>query len=82
MGDKLVRSFWHGRPLGPYEELCLRSFHDRGYAVEVFLYDKHLKLPEIAVRRDAAEIWPCNEVMMFQDGFGAGSSALHADLFR
>src|SRR5437763_9619614 len=80
--DETVRSFWHGRPLSAYQVLCLRSFVDRGHTVEVFSYDPSLVVPDGVVRRDANEIWPTNRVLQYQTGFGTGSPALHANLFR
>lgn len=29
----IIRTFWHGPPLGPYEELCLRSYVKQGHRV-------------------------------------------------
>lgn len=77
-----IRAFWHGSPLDPYQVLCLRSFVDRQYTVEIFTYDPGFEVPQGIVLRDANEIWPTDCVWKYQSGFGAGSPALHANLFR
>ena len=82
MRGETVRAFWHGDPLTPYQTLCLRSFVERGHAVEVFSYQPHLAVPDGVLRRDAAEIWPTDKVMLYQSGFGAGSPSLHSNVFR
>jgi hypothetical protein len=80
--DQTVRAFWHGRPLTAYHRLCLRSFADRGHAVEIFSYDRDLAAPDGVRLRDANEIWPTDRVMHYQSGFGSGSPSLHSNLFR
>lgn len=80
--DQAVRTFWQGRPLSAYQNLCLRSFVDHRQAVELFSYDPSLAVPEGVLRRDANEIWPTDRVMQYQVGFGTGSPALHSNLFR
>ncbi len=77
-----VRGFWHGSPLGPYQLLCLRSFVDRGHRVEIYTYDDTISAPEWIVRQDAREILPTDHVLHYNTGFGRGSPALHANLFR
>lgn len=77
-----VGTFWHGSPLTAYHHLCLRSFADRGYPVELFSYDCDLVVPDGVHLRDANEIWPTDRVMRYQSGFGIGSPSLHSNLFR
>jgi hypothetical protein len=79
---QVFRSFWHGSPLSPYQLLCLRSFVDRGHAVEVFTHDRELSIPDWARQRDAREILPTDHVLHYQSGFGVGSPSLHSNLFR
>lgn len=78
----VVRSFWHGGELGPYQQLCLASFVANGFRAEIFCYDHNLKTPSWIERRDANEILPVQTVLHYQDGFGRGSPALHANFFR
>lgn len=77
------RTFWHGRPLGPYQLMGLKSFVDRGCRVELFTYDcSNVEVPDWIVRRDAAEIYPADRILTYKKDIGAGSFALHSNLFR
>ncbi|NKC33833.1 glycosyltransferase family 32 protein [Falsiroseomonas selenitidurans] len=78
----LLRSFWHGGPLSPYEVLCLTSFLHHGHAVELFTYDPAIRAPDGVVRRDAAEILPDTPVFAYATGLGRGSFAAFSNLFR
>lgn len=78
----VIRSFWHGPPLNPYLLLCLGSFVKRGYPVEVFTYQRNHGFPSWIVAREARDILPTEAVMVYRGGPGAGSPALHANLFR
>ena len=77
-----VRSFWHGAPLNPYLLLCLRSFARLGYRLEIFSYGRALRFPDWIVQREAAEVVPAEQVLVYQQGPGRGSPALHSNLFR
>jgi hypothetical protein len=77
-----IRSFWHGSPLDPYMLFCLRSFVKRGFAVEIFTYQRDHGFPSWIVARDAREILPTEAVMVYRKGPGAGSPSLHSNLFR
>jgi mannosyltransferase OCH1-like enzyme len=79
---EVIRSFWHGPPLHPYLLLCLHSFVARGHPVEVFTYERDHGFPSWIIARDAGEILPSETVMVYRQGPGAGSPALHANLFR
>lgn len=81
MRDDVVRSFWHGDNLNPYQLAGLRSFVARGYSVEVFSYQK-LELPSWLILRDANDIWRTAEVLRYADGAGQGSPSLHSNRFR
>ena len=76
------RGFWHGSQLGPYQLLCLRSFVAQGHGFELFTYDAGIDVPDWIARRDAREILPCDHVMVYRSGWGAGSPSLHSNLFR
>jgi hypothetical protein len=77
-----LRSFWHGRSLGPYQLVGLRSFVDQGHRVELYTYDPEIAVPDWILRKDANEIWPTDRVLQYQNDIGRGSFALHANLFR
>ena len=76
------RAFWHGPPLDPYHQLCLRSIVDHGHHAELYTYDQDILVPSWVTRRDAREILQVEQVFVYKSGFGAGSPALHSDLFR
>jgi hypothetical protein len=60
----------------------MQSFAARGHAVELFSYDRNLAVPDWIRHSDAAQILPADRVLRYQSGFGRGSPALHANLFR
>lgn len=78
----VVRSFWHGMPIGPYQLLCLASFTTRGHAAEVFTYDDDMGVPDWVTQRNARDILPTEHVQLYRTGFGVGSPSLHSNLFR
>mgnify|MGYP000630195813 CR=1 FL=1 len=53
-----VASLWMGSDIGWIESLCLSSFLNRGFQVEVFSYEPVPSLPSEIIRRDAREILP------------------------
>lgn len=76
------QSFWHRGPLSPYERFCLRSFIDYGHEFDLYTYDTTLTVP-VGVRVcDASKLMNRNEVFTYQAGFGKGSPAAFANLFR
>jgi hypothetical protein len=79
---EIVRSFWHGPALGPYQLLCLNSFRVRGHTVELYTYDHDLEVPAWVTLKDAGSIWSCPKILVYRSGFGCGSPSLHSNLFR
>ncbi|RTL49669.1 MAG: hypothetical protein EKK40_15075 [Bradyrhizobiaceae bacterium] len=80
-GDpQVVRTFWHGETIGPYQQLCLKSFADHGHTVEVFSYGAGQDFPDWLVARNAAEILPAGKVLVPMQQ--SGQIAIHADLLR
>ncbi len=76
----MVRTFWHGTSIGPYQQMCLKSFADRGHTVEVFSYEPMPGLPKWLTRRDAHQIVDADRILQYlpdHEGF-----AIHANLFR
>lgn len=41
-----VSALWIGNALSPYEDLCLSSFVQAGYEVQLFTYDPELDVPQ------------------------------------
>lgn len=77
----LFRSFWHGKPLSPYQRLCLRSFVDHGHEIVLYCYDR-IDVPDGIERGDAAEFFPRDRVFYYSKGPGAGSVSAFSNLFR
>jgi hypothetical protein len=77
---QVVRTFWQGGPMGPYQLLGLRSFIDRGHRVEVFTYDSGMTVPDWIERKNAADILPAERVL--RDLPDEKRSAINASLFR
>jgi hypothetical protein len=78
----VVRTFWHGGLLQPLQLVALGSFVDHGYVVELFAYDDIQNRPPGVVLRDAREVMPESMVFAYADGFGKGSFAACANIFR
>ena len=77
----LFRSFWHGKPLSPYHQLCLKSFVDHGHEFVLYTYDR-FDVPAGIELSDASEFFPRDRVFFYPRGPGAGSVAVFSDLFR
>ncbi|GLH78708.1 hypothetical protein SSBR45G_36170 [Bradyrhizobium sp. SSBR45G] len=60
----------------------MRSAVLRGHRFELFTYDEDIRAPAWVARRDAREILPASRVLVYRNGIGAGSPALHANVFR
>lgn len=80
--SEIFRGFWHGSQLGAYELLCMRSAVHHGHRFELFTYDKAIAVPDWVARRDAQDILPASDVLFYRSGLGAGSPALHSNIFR
>lgn len=76
------QSFWAGGPLSPYELLCLNSFVKCGHAFDLYAFDTNLAVPAGVQLRDARELFDPQEFFVYEDGFGKGSPAGFANLFR
>jgi hypothetical protein len=76
------QSFWAGGPLSPYELLCLNSFIKCGHAFDLYAFDTNLAVPAGVRLRDARELFGPQEFFVYEDGFGKGSPAGFANIFR
>jgi hypothetical protein len=77
----LFRSFWHGKPLSPYQQLCLKSFVDCGHEFILYSYDR-VDVPAGIELEDAAAFFPRDRVFFYSSGPGAGSVSAFSNLFR
>ena len=80
--ENIVQTFWYGGALSVWENACLSSFVGFGYQTHVYTYDAALIVPPGVELRNAAEIIPETEVFFYDKGFGKGSVAAFANLFR
>jgi hypothetical protein len=76
------QSFWWGGTLSPYEVLCLKSFIACGYGFDLYTFDQGIAVPAGVRVCDASELFTEDQVFVYQDGFGKGSPAAFANLFR
>ena len=79
---QLFQSFWWGGPLSPYEWLSLKSFVDFGHDFDLYSFDPHIVVPAQVRVRDAAELASGAEFFVYEHGFGKGSPAGFANMFR
>ena len=73
-----IVSFWHG-PMSWLERLCIASFIRHGHAVEIYSYAPIHGFPAGAIRRDAAEILPEDQLVFYKD---KGTPGVFSDRFR
>lgn len=73
-----IVSFWHG-PLSWLERLCIRSYLDQGHPFHLYAFESPPGLPDDAQWRDAAEILPQSELVLYK---GKGTPAVFSDRFR
>lgn len=78
----LIQSLWIGPELSKIEQLCIRSFINNGHTFELYTYSDIKNIPDGTVVKDASEIVSQDNVFTYKDGWGKGSYAGFADLFR
>jgi hypothetical protein len=76
------QSFWAGGPLTPYESFCLTSFIAHGHRFDLYTYDRSIVVPEGVRVCDASEVLAADAFFVYEDGFGKGSPAAFANVFR
>jgi Glycosyltransferase sugar-binding region containing DXD motif len=62
--------------------LSLKSFVDFGHDFDLYSFDPHIAVPAQVRVRDAAELADRAEFFVYERGFGKGSPAGFANLFR
>lgn len=76
------QSFWWGEALSPYEMLCLKSFIACGFGFDLYTFDRNVIVPAGVRVCDASDLIGRDQFFVYQDGFGKGSPAGFANLFR
>ena len=74
-----VGTLWIGGPLSWMEQLCLKSFVDKGQKITLFSYEDIPNVPDGVIRRDGREIIDTDDFIKYEQ---KNSFALFADLFR
>lgn len=74
-----VGTLWIGGPLSWMEQLCLKSFVDKGQQITLFSYEDIPNVPDGVIRRDGREIIETNDFIKYEQ---KNSFALFADWFR
>lgn len=75
----VVSSMWLGRPFSYLEQLCLKSFLDRGHRVKLYVYDHVENVPEGVEIADANTVLPTDKFVVNRK---TGSPGPQADKFR
>jgi hypothetical protein len=74
-----VGTLWIGGPLSWLEQLCLKSFVDKGQKITLFSYEDIPNVPDGVIRRDGREIIDTDDFIKYEQ---KNSFALFADWFR
>lgn len=82
MSKQVAQFLWIGTPLSAIEQLCLRSFVNHGYEVHLYTYGEVANVPPGVRLLPAETILPASRIFTYQKGFGRGSYAGFASLFR
>jgi hypothetical protein len=77
--ERQVGTLWIGGPLSWMEQLCLKSFVDKGQKITLFSYEDIPNVPEGVIRRNGREIIDTEDFIKYEK---KDSYALFADLFR
>ncbi|WP_432448875.1 hypothetical protein [Aliiroseovarius marinus] len=77
--EREVGTLWIGGPLSWMEQLCLKSFVDKGQKITLFSYEDIPNVPEGVIRRDGREIIDTDDFIKYEK---KNSFALFADWFR
>lgn len=74
-----VGTLWIGGPLSWLEQLCLKSFVDKGQKITLFSYEDIPNVPDGVIRRDGRDIIDTDNFIKYEQ---KDSFALFADWFR
>ena len=81
MGEP-VQMLWIGSRLSNLERLSMASFLANGHPVRLFAYEAIEGVPPGVELHDGRDVMPEDSVFTYADGFGKGSPAAFANLFR
>lgn len=78
----VVQSLWIGDRLSVMEQLCIRSFLDRGHPFRLYAYEEIAGVPQGTEVCDGREILPADEIFVYRKGSGKGSPSAFSNMFR
>src|SRR5260221_760110 len=77
-----IQMLWIGPRLSALERLSMASFLAHGHEVRLYTYGDVEGIPPGVTHHDGREIVPASQVFTYASGFGKGSYAGFANLFR
>src|SRR3982751_587646 len=77
-----IQMLWIGPRLSAMERLSIASFLAHGHPVRLYTYGDVDAIPAGVDHRDGREVLPAASVFTYADGFGKGSYAGFANMFR
>ncbi|MEH2392390.1 MAG: glycosyltransferase [Nostoc sp.] len=80
--NRIIQSLWLGNELSLMEQLSINSFLSNGHEYHLYIYDDVKNIPEGTTVKNANEILPAKRIFTYSVGWGKGSYAGFADLFR
>jgi len=80
--NKIIQGLWIGKSLSLMEQLSINSFLSNGHCYHLYTYAPVKAVPKGVIIKAASQILPVSSVFTYSKGFGAGSYAGFADLFR
>jgi Glycosyltransferase sugar-binding region containing DXD motif len=80
--NKIIQGLWVGKELSVMENLSIKSFIANGHEYHLYVYEKVKNIPTGTMVKDGNEILSEDQIFKYQSGWGKGSYAGFADLFR
>ncbi|BAU13890.1 hypothetical protein LEP3755_44330 [Leptolyngbya sp. NIES-3755] len=80
--NKVIQGLWIGGELSTMEQLSIQSFLQNGHEYHLYTYEPVKNIPKGTIVKDGREILSSDRIFTYQSGFGKGSYAGFADLFR
>lgn len=77
-----ISFYWKGASLSSHAIISLNSFYDHGHQCILYAHDKISNVPNHVRLEDATQVLDFHESLCLNSGFGKGSPAPFADLFR
>lgn len=80
--NKIIQSLWIGDTLSPMEQLSIQSFLSHGHDYHLYTYGPIKNVPKGTTLKADDIILPAYKIFQLQNGWGKGSYAVFADIFR